>query len=348
MLRFVSCALLASGSLAAPGGTKGGVLQQDTDAEGHLKLMHRHDRNQRAMELIAKQMEKTHPELVKKLNLHAKCTHSEAVCAEQHGDMDWDAVYLQTRAVAHSMGFVQYLLNNCKSGFLAMATRDCSPANNLTGGQGMVVIDDAGMGGVFGAPVKVDAGFCGTDVPLPTGPVPWDRIRADGVRAPIFNGCTSDPATAYSETGPCGQFPRRAYVLAAWDVQAQPPFDPRGGGIGLTSETASTVLNVSTGGASIGLIPEVAFPDSRLHRAALQTAFECLGGWYGCEMFMCQHCPGCCNSDFPGGFEWQMTPSSFDGTVVWEEMYSSTPRHYVNGSDLLQGYPPEYAPPPGV
>ena len=50
---------------------------------------------------------------------------------------------------------------------------------------------------------------------------------------------------------------------------------------------------------------------------------------YGCEMFMCQHCPGCCNADLPGGYEWTETPSSYDGTLPWQQMYTSTPPEYV-------------------
>ena len=69
-------------------------------------------------------------------------------------------------------------------------------------------------------------------------------------------------------------------------------------------------------------------------RQCCRAAFECVGGWYGCEMFMCQHCPGTCNADLPGGYDWTNTPSSYDGTLPGPNMFESTPPEYTH--DMLQ------------
>jgi len=334
----VLCAAVPS--LAAPTGPQSGsTLQQEAPT---AKRNQHHSRTMMMHQLahdVARKMEERHPEKMEKMRHYMNCSSAGTVCSKDVEDPNgafWSVMYSETRRQSQEEEYVQYLLNNCAHGFLPVATRDCSPANNLTGGQGMVILSDEGLDYMFGAAVKVDSGFCGINVEMPTGPIPWNEVRQDGVSEPIFNGCYSDPNLAYTKVGPCGQFSKRDYVIAANQLGASVNFDPRSGGIGLTSETAKELFPTSTGGQSVGLKSPVYWPYSILHRAQLQAAFECLGGWYACEMFMCQHCPGCCQGPFPGNFDWVETPSSWDGTYVGPNMFETTPPHYIDGSDVLQ------------
>ena len=59
------------------------------------------------------------------------------------------------------------------------------------------------------------------------------------------------------------------------------------------------------------------------------AALGCVGGWIDAALFECQHCPSSCNDDLPGGYEWSTTPSSFDGSLVYDQMFTATPKEFV-------------------
>ena len=205
------------------------------------------------------------------------------------------------------------LVDDLEHGYLPFITRLCGPANNVTDGSGDGQRVLPPSPGYSSRPYKIDAPFCGNS----HLDVSWASTRADGVDAPIMDLCNAKPGAAYTAEGVCFKWSKRELVLAA------------------TLGTAHRELISSTGlmgvkpGIKASTVEDKALQDN------LAAAGECIGGWMNGLVFMCQHCPGCCNGDLPGDYSWPTTPSSYDGRTVWEEMLDVTPREYMEGTGLL-------------
>ena len=267
-----------------------------------------------------------------------------STCMSEVSTERWEATYESIRANLQTNG-PSYLVKNLQHGYLPYITRECSPANNATGGQGQVV----NSMGLFPnltsasiAPFKVDAPFCGST----NAGFPWASARADGNDVPFFDMCTLAitvaPArpcvmisyvrclrttgntalkTAYTPDGVCGRWSQRELVLGATLYT-----DPSAGGVATASRIGLFGVKRGLNGPS---------PAYDLVHMSLDIAMECIGGWINGAIFVCHHCPGHCNSDLPGGYEWQTTPSYYDGSLVYDQMFHEAPFDFASGTELL-------------
>ena len=270
----------------------------------------------------------------------ANCTHA-ASCLTHIPGGEWDRILAEQR-YQMQIAPPPFICDNIRHGLLTYITRECSPAENATGGTGQLLVTPEEYPDFVERPVKREALYCGNPY------LPWGVIRADKVDEPVFDLCTqpsqpcyrrlpvppciadasgllsrsitmracaghsSPPGGAYLPTGVCGRHSSRELLLGVMLLRHDQATAARIGLFGLDPE-----LDVSKN-TSIGLM-------NGMQAAAL----DCVGGWVDAALFECQHCPGSCNDDLPGGYEWSTTPSSFDGSLVYDQMFMATPKEFV-------------------
>jgi len=236
----------------------------------------------------------------------ANCTHA-ASCLTHIPGAEWDRILAEQR-YEMQIAPPPFICDNIRHGLLTYITRECSPAENATGGTGQLLVTPEEYPDLVDRPVKTEALYCGNPY------FPWGAVRADKVDEPIFDMChSSRPGGAYLPTGVCGRHSSRELLLGAILLRHDQATAARIGLFGLDPK-----MDVSKN-VSIGLM-------NGMQAAAL----DCIGGWIDASLFECQHCPGSCNDDLPGDYEWSTTPSSFDGSLVYDQMFMGTPKEFVD------------------